>query len=160
MANNGNTRALMIGGVIVAAVLIAIRIVLEQAGAPESLNKVFGVVWLYFILPVLFARRIAAIGERHPFRILIKKVFLFGIYTRLMVMTTYMIAYFMEWKAPRFSIAEGGNVGGTFSPVQGVLIIPARNALFWIVAVVAIGAIIGGITLWWSRRSSLSAKPA
>ena len=79
---------------------------------------------------------------------------LFGIYTRLMVMLTYMAAYRFSWPAPRFSGNMGGNVGPNISPVQGYLIIPGRNALIWIVMAMVVGMIIGGITLWLRRRST------
>ena len=98
-------------GVLIAAAIIVVRIALEQGGAPESINIIFGVAWLDFILPVLFALKIRAKNDIAPYKSLLKDVVLFGIYTRLMVMVTYMLAYFLKWKVPRFSTRLGGNVG-------------------------------------------------
>jgi len=83
---NKVTGGLMKAGVLVAACIIVVRIILEQFGAPESVNNIFGVAWLYLIFPVLFALRIAASGEPGPFKALFKTLLLFGVYTRLMVM--------------------------------------------------------------------------
>ena len=52
-------------GTIVAAIIIIVRIALEQAGAPETVNSIFGVAWLYFILPVLFALSIRMKEKRN-----------------------------------------------------------------------------------------------
>ncbi|MBP1600223.1 MAG: hypothetical protein H6Q06_374, partial [Acidobacteria bacterium] len=107
---NKVTGGLMKAGVLVAACLIVVRIILEQSGAPESVNNIFGVAWLYLVFPVLFALRIAASGEPGPFKALFKTLLLFGVYTRLMVMASYMLAFLFKWQAPRFSLKMGGNV--------------------------------------------------
>ncbi len=149
------TGSLMKIGIIVAAGIIVVRIVLEQVGAPESINNIFGVAWLYFIFPVLFALRISKAGMPGPFKALFMDILLFGVYTRLMVMVTYMAAYLLKWPAPRFSSSMGGNVGADVSAIQGLLVIPARNALIWVLFVVVVGMIIGSITLLVRKR-----KPA
>ena len=145
-------RKVMQIGVIVAAIIIVARIVLELAGAPLSVNNVFGVAWLYFIMPVLFALAIRAKASAGPYIGLLKDVVLFGVYTRLMVMVTYIAAYFLKWNAPRFTTAGGGNVGENVSLLSGVLIIPVRNALIWVVFVTIVGMIIGSITLLIRRK--------
>ena len=147
-------------GVIVAAVIIVVRIILEQQGSPEFINNIFGVAWLYLILPILFALRILARGNTGPFKALLRDVFLFALYTRLMVMFTYMLAYFLKWKAPRFSTSMGGNVGDDVSLMMGVLVFPARNAVIWVLFAVAIGMILGGIILWLKRKPSHPAAAA
>ena len=156
MANQG-TGSLMKIGLLLAAVIIIVRITLELLGAPEWLNAIFGVAWLYFIFPVLFALRIRAVGEANPLLELIKCLLLFGLYTRLMVMVTYMLAYELQWKALRFSVKGGGNVGPDVSALQGLLFIPARNAIIWIVAVIVIGVIIGGVTFLIRKKPSPAA---
>jgi hypothetical protein len=144
----------MKAGVILAAVIVVARIILEQVGAPEGANKIFGVAWLYFLLPICFALRIASAGEASPFKGLFKDVLMFGVYTRLMVMATYMIAYFLKWNAPRFTPKEGGNVDPSIGFLNGFLLIPVRNAVIWVVMVLVVGMIIGGITLAVARKSS------
>lgn len=152
MTESQGTGPLMKLGVILAAVIIVLRIILEQAGAPEMVNNVFGVAWLYFIFPVLFAVRIAKNQAAGRVKSLFINLVLFAVYTRLMVMVSYMAAYAFQWRAPRFSAAMGGNVGPDVSPLSGVLIIPARNVLIWIVGATIIGMIIGGITLMLRRK--------
>lgn len=152
MATERSTGKIMKTGVILAAVIIVLRIILEHLGAPSTVNAVFGVAWLYFLLPVCLALRIAATAEASPFKGLFLDVLLFGVYTRLMVMLTYMIAYFLKWKAPRFSASQGGVVGDNVTPLMGLLVIPARNAVYWIIFAVIVGMILGGITLLIARK--------
>ncbi len=130
-----------------ALAVIVLRIVLEQAGAPEWLNNIFGVAWLYFAVPIFFALQIHRFGDERPFRILSLQVLLFAVYTRLMVMVTYMLAYQFQWQAPRFHLSRGGVVGEGVTPLQGLLWIPLRNFFFWVVAATVIGTILGGISL-------------
>jgi len=153
MTNHG-TGSLMKTGVLLAAGILVVRIVLEQIGAPEFINNIFGVAWLYFIFPVLFALRIVKAGIPGPFKALFKDLLLFALYTRLMVVVTYMAAYALKWQAPRFSIDRGGNVGPGVSPLQGYLVIPARNMLVWIAFAVVAGMLIGGITIFVRRRKN------
>ena len=155
---NKVTGGLMKAGVLVAACIIVVRIILEQFGAPESVNNIFGVAWLYLVFPVLFALRIAASGEPGPFKALFKTLLLFGVYTRLMVMASYMLAFLFKWQAPRFSLKMGGNVGPDVSALQGLLVIPVRNALIWIVMATVLGMIIGGIILFRKRKPAPPAQ--
>lgn len=152
MTANQSTKGLMNAGIGLAAAIIVVRIALEQFGAPGVVNNVFGVAWLYFVMPVLFAIRIAGSGASRPIRALFMDLLAFALYTRLMVLVTYVAAYYFRWQAPRFSISQGGNVGEGVSPLQGLVVIPLRNAAVWIVFVVIIGMIIGGITLRLRRK--------
>jgi hypothetical protein len=158
MTEAQGTGALMKTGLILAVVIIVLRIGLELSGAPETVNNIFGVAWLYLILPVLFAWRIAAVYEARRFKALFKSVFLFALSTRLMVLVTYMLAYLFQWQAPRFSANMGGNVGGNTTPFVGLVLVPVRNAIFWIIGATVIGLIIGGITLWLRKMFSSSSK--
>ena len=155
---NGGTGGLIKAGVFTALGIIVVRIILEQLGAPESVNKIFGVAWLYLIFPVLFALRIAASGEPGRFKALFQTLLLFSLCTRIMVMVTYMMAYLLKWQAPRFSIKGGGNVGPDVGALQGLLVIPIRNALIWIVLATAVGMIIGGVVLFVKRKSAPPAQ--
>ena len=155
---NRVTGGLMKAGVLVAACIIVVRIILEQMGSPESVNYIFGVAWLYLIFPVPFALNISASGEPGPFKALFKTLLLFGVYTRLMVMATYMMAYLLKWQAPRFGTKMGGNVGPDVGALQGLLLIPVRNALIWIVTATVVGMIIGGAVLFAKRKGTPPAK--
>jgi len=137
-------------GVIVAAAIIVFRIILEQLGSPERINNIFGVAWLYFILPILFAIGIRAQSVSKPYLRLLKDVVLFAIYTRVMVMITYMLAYMFSWKSPRFAY-PGGTVGENVSVLSGIVIVPLRNVLIWVIMTTIIGMIIGSVTLLLKR---------
>lgn len=149
----------------IAAGLIVVRIVIELLGAPESINNLFGVAWLYFLVPIYFAFLLTKAGNANPFKTLFKDTVLYAFYTRLMVMVTYWLAYIFEWSAPRFSVNLGGVVGsgsnliyGDFpngmSALYGFLIIPITNIFFWVISATIVGVITGGIALL-VRRSSV-----
>jgi hypothetical protein len=67
-----------------------------------------------------------------------------------MVMITYMMAYVFNWTAPRF-IYPGGNIGPNVNALTGILLIPLRNILIWVVLATILGMIIGSITLFVKR---------
>jgi hypothetical protein len=138
-------------GTILAAVIIVARIALERAGVTDAINNIFGVAWLYFIMPVLFALGIRARNAVHPFRSLLKDVLLFAVYTRLMVMVTYMLAYVFQWNPVRFKY-PAGTVGQNVSVWEGIVVIPARNVLIWVAIACVLGAVIGSITLLLKRK--------
>jgi hypothetical protein len=146
-------------GLILAAVVIVLRIVLEQAGAPEKLSFFCGVAWLFFIFPVLFALSIRAHNVASPFKSLLKDVLLFVLCTRVMVMITYMLAYIFSWKASRFAF-PAGTVGENVSVWAGMLFIPLRLLLIWTVMATILGMIIGSITLLLKRKGSSPAAAA
>ncbi len=147
-------------GLIITVAIIVVRIALELAGAPEAINNIFGVAWLYLVFPVLFAMNIRARDEASPYKLLLKDVLFFAVYTRVMVMVTYMLAYLLRWTAPRFLLSRGGNVGDNVSIGMGLFIIPVRNALIWIIMATVIGMIIGSITLLLKRKAPASAAAA
>jgi len=151
-----NDSKVMRWSLILAAVIIVVRIVLEQMGAPDSVNNIFGVAWLYILLPVLFALGIRAHNAANPFRSLLKDVFLFALCTRVMVMVTYMLAWAFQWKPVRFAY-PGGTVGENVGVLSGLFLIPLRNLLIWIVMVTVLGMIIGSITLLLKRKGSAPA---
>lgn len=132
---------------VLAAVVILMRILLEQLDAPEWFNNVFGVAWLHILVPIWFGLQIAESGSAQPFKDLFKTTGLYAIFVRLMVWPTYALAYVLGWQAPRFSVARGGVVGGDISTFEGIVLIPLRNLAFWVIAATIIGMITGGIAL-------------
>src|SRR5947209_5250553 len=110
---------------IIAAILVVGRLILEQAGSPGWLNNLFSVVILYVIIaPLYFAFRIANSGIERPYRTLLKKTALFTALVRSMVIPTYWLAYYFQWTALRFSVAQGGNVGPNVTPLRGYVFVP------------------------------------
>lgn len=147
---------------IIAAALVVVRIVVELLGVPASINNIFGVAWLYFLVPVYFALEIRKTGDASAFTTLFKDTVIFALYTRLMVMVTYWLAYIFEWPAQRFSVNQGGVVGsgnnmiyGAFPDgmpaLYGLLIVPLTNVALWVLNAVILGVIIGGVTLLIKR---------
>jgi hypothetical protein len=134
-------------GLIAAVLLIVVRILLELIGAPVSVASIFGVVWLYFIMPAVFAVAIKNAGHDRAFGRLMKDVVLFAAYTRIMVAITYIAAHYLNWTAARFSAAQGGTVGQEIQTLQQLLFIAGRNAAIWIVMAAILGAIVGSISL-------------
>ena len=132
---------------IVAAILVLLRIVLEQLGTPDSINNLLGVAWLHFLVPFYLAYLIQAYGSDRPYRALFKDLFLYTLYTRLMVLVTYWMAFLWQWQSPRFLTAGGGNVGEGIGPFQGYLVIPVRNLVVWVVMAMVIGMVLGSILL-------------
>ena len=142
---------------ILAAVVIVARLALEGAGAAGMVTTIVGVTWLHFLVPIYLGARIAGAGSPSPFKDLFKPIFFFTLYTRLMVMVTYMLAYPLGWTATRFSVEGGGGVGAG-SAVEGMLIIPVRNFLVTVVVAPIIGMILGSITVYIKRK--MAPQPA
>ena len=100
---------------LIAALLVVGRVVLERLGAPDTVNQLFGVAWLYFLVPFYFASRIAKANEPRPFVSLLKTLAVYALITRIMIAPTYWAAYAFSWPEARFSIDQGGVVGGGMS---------------------------------------------
>jgi hypothetical protein len=138
---------------VIAAILVVGRIVLEQAGAPGWLNNLVSVVILYvFIAPLYFAFRIAGSGIEHPYRTLLKKTALFTALARSMVIPTYWLAYYFQWTAPRFSVEQGGNVGPNMTPLWGYVLIPFGAAVVWILISLIVGGLLGSLVIKMKRK--------
>src|SRR5437870_5488302 len=103
---------------IIAAVVVVLRIVLERAGAPEALNNVISVVVLYvLIFPLYFAVRIAKSEVARPYVTLLKTTALYTALARSMVIPTYSLADIYQWPHPRFSVAHNCVVGPGAMPL-------------------------------------------
>ena len=137
---------------IIAVVFIVGRILLELAGAPGAITHALGVTWLNLLVPIYLGFRIASAGSSSPFKSLFMPVFLFALYTRLIVMVTYMLAYVLNWDAYRFSLEGNGGVGHD-SALQGMIVIPAMNLVLSVVGLTVIGMILGSLTLLIRRRT-------
>ena len=148
-------KGMLKGPLIIAAILVVGRVILEQAGAPGSLNNVVSVVIFYvFIAPLYFAFRIANSGIDRPYRTLFKNIALFTALARAMVIPTYWLAYYYQWTAPRFSVAMGGNVGPNVTPLMGYVGIPIGAAVAWILISLIAGGGLGSIVIKMKRKPS------
>ena len=154
-------KGMLKGPLIIAAILVVGRIILEQAGAPGWLNNVFSVVILYILIaPLYFAFRIANSGIERPYRALFKNTALFTALARAMVIPTYWLAYYFQWTAPRFSVAMGGNVGPNVTPFLGYVGIPLGAAIVWILVSLVVGGGLGSIVIKMKRKPSVRAHAA
>jgi hypothetical protein len=142
--------------VIVAAIVIVARIVLELAGAPGWLTNLFSVVILYvLIVPLYFAFRIANSGIERPYRAQLKNTALYAVLARCMVIPTYWLAYIYQWSAPRFSAQQGGTVGPDVTPFMAYVGVPVLALIAWVVFSVVIGGGLGSLVIKMKRK-----KPA
>ena len=134
---------------IIAAVVVVLRVVVEQAGAPNIVANVLSVVALHFFIgPVYFAIRIAKSGIPHPYTTLFKLVTLYVVLIRAMVLPTYWLARLYEWPQPRFY----GLAGPDVTPFTGYIAIPLVTAAFWIFASVIFGGVLGSIIIAITNR--------
>jgi hypothetical protein len=136
---------------IIAAVVVILRVVVEQAGAPDTVANLFSVVALHLlIVPVYLAIRIAKSGVARPYVTLLKLVALYVVLTRAMVLPTYWLARIYEWPQPRFF----GLYGEGVTPFVGYIAVPVGTAIVWIVASVIFGGIVGAIIIAITARSA------
>ncbi len=137
---------------LIAAILVILRVVSEQLSAPEAINRIFGVTWLYFLVPIYFALKIAATNDAQPYKTLFIKMAIFVALVRLMVIPAYWLAYKFNWNASRFDAEQGGVVGDGISPLSGYVLIPLGAFLFWLVAATLAGGGLGALMIAWKRR--------
>ncbi len=138
---------------VVAAVVIVLRVVLERAGSPDSVNNIFSVVVLYvLVFPLYFAFRIANSGAARPYLELIKTTALYAALARAMVIPTYWLAYIYSWPQPRFSVAQGGVVGPDVTPLTAYVVVPLLAAAVWILSSVVVGGGLGSIVIKVKRK--------
>src|SRR6266478_3532922 len=139
---------------VIAAIVVVLRVVLERAGAPEGLNNIFSVVVLYVLIcPLYFAFRIAKTGVARPYVTLLKTTALYTMLARAMVIPAYWLAYYYQWQQPRFSVAQNGVVGPGVTPLFGYALIPIGAAVVWIIVSLVVGGGLGSIVIAAKRKS-------
>lgn len=148
-----NTGSILKWPLIITAIVVVLRIILELSGAPGGITHVLGVAWLHLLVPLYLAHQIHAAQSGRPYPALFKNLLLYTVYARLMVLLTYWLAYLWQWQSPRFLTTQGGNVGEGISPFSGYLVIPVRNAVVWMVMAMVIGMILGSVLLVIKGRS-------
>ncbi len=135
---------------ILTLMVMVVRILLEEMGAPGALSNIFSVAWLAFLIPIYFAVGMAASGEAHPYKALIKLIVLYGVGVRLMVAVSYSLAYAFAWSAPRFS--GGGVIGEEVTALQGLFLTPAFNLVPGLIMAIGSGLLVGPATLAIRRK--------
>jgi hypothetical protein len=138
---------------IVAAVFVVLRVIMERAGAPGFVNSALSVVVLHtFLGPLYFAILIGRSGKPHPYRTLFSAIFLYVIFTRAMILPTYWLARILRWPESRFAgLADS-------SPFVGFIGIPFGTAALWIVFSLVIGGAIGTVVVTIVRSTARPSK--
>ncbi len=136
------------GPLILTLVVMVIRIVLEEMGAPGALTNIVGVFWLAFLVSIYFAVGLANSGEAHPYKALIKLIVVYGVCARLMVAVSYSLAYIFDWSAPRF----GGQGSEGVTALEGILLTPAVNLVPGLIMAIGAGLLIGPAVLAIRRK--------
>ncbi len=127
---------------IVAAIIVVLRVIVERAGAPAAVSNMLSVAALTTVLgPLYFALQIGLAGKPRPHWMLIQLIFIYAVCARAMVLPTYWAARMFNWTEPRFAGVDATN------PLVGFIALPLITAVFWIGASMVTGSVIGFITL-------------
>jgi hypothetical protein len=141
--------ALLKWPLIVAAIVVVLRVVVERAGAPDSIANWLSVAALHTVLvPLYFAIQIVRQGIPRPYGTFLKSITVYVVLVRLMVIPTYWLARIYEWTQPRFYGLWGPDV----DPFYGYITLPFQTAAFWIVGSIVFGGIIGSIVIAIGKR--------
>lgn len=140
---NSDTKDVLKWPLVVAAIVIVLRVVVERAGAPEKVSNLFSAVALHLIIaPLYFSIRIGTSGTPRPYLAQLKLVTLFVLLTRAMVIPVYWLAHIMGWQQQRF-----GGLGPDASPLTAYVLIPFATAAFWILASIIVGTTVGSVVI-------------
>jgi hypothetical protein len=138
---------------IIAAILVVLRVVLEQAGTPDRLTNILSVAVLHtLIAPLYFAFLIAASSVRRPYLTLLKSTLVFATVARAMIVPTYWLAYIYQWPQQRFRADQAGVVGEGVTSMQAYVWVPLILSVEWIVVSVLIGGALGSVVIAVKRR--------
>src|SRR5215475_12003905 len=140
---NSGSKDVLKWPLVVAAIVIVVRVILERAGAPENVTNLFSAVALHLlIVPLYFAIRIGISGMPRPYLMQLKLVTLFVVLTRAMIIPIYWLAHILDWQQQRF----GGLAPGV-SPFIAYFAIPFGTAGFWIAASIVVGTALGSVVI-------------
>jgi hypothetical protein len=142
---------------VIAAILVVARVIVERAGAPSVISNLFSTVVLQvLIVPLYLAIRIAKSGLNHPYKELFKLTAIYAVLVRAMVLPPYWLARIYGWSDLRFAgLSEGDS-----NAFVGYIAIPVLTGLTWIVGSLVIGGLIGSIVIAMIRRKGSSAVAA
>jgi hypothetical protein len=139
---------------VIAAIIVVARVLVERAGAPEAASGLLSTVVLQvLIVPVYLAIRIAKSGITQPYKELFKLTAIYAVCVRAMVLPPYWLARMYGWTDSRFA----GLSESESNALIGYIAIPVVTGLFWIVASIVIGGLIGSILIAFARRKGTSA---
>src|SRR5262249_17047891 len=127
MSNPSALQGILKWPLIVAAVVVISRVLVERAGAPGVVSNMLSVAALHtLIVPLYLAGRIGRSNDPRPYFTLIKLIAIYAICTRAMVLPTYWAARIFNWPEPRFA----GLAGPDVTPFVGFIAVPFLTAAF------------------------------
>jgi len=127
---------------IVAAIVVVLRVIVERAGAPATVSNMLSAAALTTVLgPLYFALQIGLARKPRPYLMLTRLIFIYAVCARAMVLPTYWAARIFNWTESRFAGVDAP------SPLVGFIALPLITAAFWIAASMVTGSVIGFITL-------------
>ena len=127
---------------IVAAIVVVLRVIVERSGAPAAVSNMLSVAALTTLLgPLYFALQIGLARKPHPNSMLIRLIFIYAVFARAMVLPTYWAARMFNWTESRFAGVDAPN------PLVGFVALPLITAVFWIAVSMVVGSVIGFITV-------------
>ena len=131
---------------IVAAIVVVLRVIVERAGAPPVVSNLLSVAALTTVLgPLYFALQVGLARKPRPYLMLTQLVLIYVVCARAMVLPTYWAARIFGWTESRFGGVDAPN------PLVGFIALPLLTAAFWIVASMVSGCAIGFGTLAFMR---------
>jgi hypothetical protein len=142
---------------IITAVIVVARVLLERFGAPPAVNNTLSVLLLtILIFPLYFAVRIAKSGEEHPYRMLLKTTGLYALLARAMIIPTYWFAHIYQWPEPRFE----GVVRPDVTTFKAYVLTPLNPAVLIASIVVGCGLALPfmALVLLLAKKVSLAVK--
>lgn len=141
---------LLRGPLILAAIVVIARVVVERAGAPLWMsNALSAVVLIVLIAPIYFAIKISGSGNPRPYSTHFKTTALYAVLVRAMILPAYWLAFALGWQDPRFAIPpELGN-----SALAGYVAVPLVTAVFWIIMATIVGGGLGSLIIAIRRRA-------
>jgi hypothetical protein len=139
------------GPLIIAAVFVVARVVVERLGAPPLLSNLISVSTLCVIVfPVYFAWQIAGSSSTRPYRDLFVTIAVYALLARAMVMPVYWLAYLFKWPEQRFG-GDGGVVGPEFT-LASAIITPFALTAIWTISSIIVGGGVGSAIIALKRR--------
>lgn len=128
---------------VVAALVIVMRVIVERAGMPENISNLFSAVAFHLVIaPLYFAIRIGTSDLRRPYLTQVKLVTFFVLSVRAMIIPVYWLAHVLGWQQGRF-----GGLATEVPPLRAYFAIPFATAAFWTVASIIVGSTLGSVVI-------------
>ncbi|HEX4997732.1 MAG TPA: hypothetical protein VFY29_05880 [Terriglobia bacterium] len=132
---------------IIAAVFVVARVVVEQSGAPGPANAISLVALYLIVFPLYFSVQIARSSSPHPYRDQLRVTAIYAALARAMVIPAYWLAYLFQWQPSRFAVGQGGVVGPQVGPLSAILITPLVAGVAWVIGSIVIGGGLGSAVI-------------